>query len=162
MQALRYGPEFHTWCRPNHEKESQFHILLWANSEKNPITKSRKVTRIYLSNFLFFRVKINPSIGWLTCHISCQVLRSGGKSEWAGDERGKSKGGRRKWGGWEKRKWEGVRGEGETEHWRYKFDSSIYFRKDWKRSVILKVGTQLATTNQAYQVYWLTQQQFWS
>ena len=47
-------------------------------------------------------------------------------------------------------------------HWRYKFDSSIYFRKDWKRSVILKVGTQLATTNQAYQVYWLTQQQFWS
>ena len=109
--------------------------------------------------FSFFRVKINPGIGWLTCHISCQVVR---KSEWSGDERGKSKGGRRKWGGWEKRKWEGVRGEGETEHWRYKFDSSIYFRKDWKRSVILKVGTQLATTNQAYQVYWLTQQQFWS
>ena len=42
-----------------------------------------------------------------------------------------------------------MRGEGETEHWRYKFDSSIYFRKDWKRSIILKVGKQLATTNQA-------------
>ena len=131
-----YGPIQRKIPSQNQEKWQEFPYLIFFFQSKNK-SKHRMANMSY-----------------------CQVLRSGDKSEWAGDERGKSKGGRRKWGGWEERKWEGVRGEGETEH---TGDTSLIHQFILKGlEKVLKLDTQLATTNQAYQVYWLTQQQFWS